>query len=205
MSSERNQTSSRPYQPDFSNNRIVQEYYEWLCDFVGVNLPDKSYWFLAHTLFKKEFFWSVPNDDNRGMDGLKLREEFERDILLRRVYANELRDGPCSMLEMFIGLARRMADLTLELGEEDHTREWFWVLIRNLDMEKFTDDDYFDYGGTPRINFLLDQVLLRTFKRSGKGGLFPLRNAKKDQRRVEIWYQMCSYLAENYFSDGQIR
>ena len=38
----------------------------------------------------------------------------------------------------------------------------------------------------------------RRYKRSGEGGLFPLKNAAKDQRKVEIWYQLSSYLLENY-------
>ena len=196
MSSERNQIGSRIYQPKLPSEDL-NDYFEWLCDIIIVNGEDRTYWFLAKTLLETKYEWFVPNDDNRGMDGLKLREEYGEDLLWAI-------NRPCTMLEMMIGLARRMADLTVELGEPDRTREWFWVLIRNLELEKFTDDDYFDYGGSPRVRFLLEQVLARTYKRSGKGGLFPLRNAKKDQRKVEIWYQMCAYLMENYFVDGQI-
>ena len=32
----------------------------------------------------------------------------------------------------------------------------------------------------------------------GFGGLFPLKHAKKDQRKVEIWYQLQNWLMENY-------
>ena len=206
MSSERNPIRSNIYHPSISQAKILNDYFEWLCGIVDVNMEDRTYWFLTKTLQNKDFYWSVPNDDNRGADGLKLRDEFGQESQWFTTAAwHLLVDRPCTVLEMLIGLARRMSDITAELGNEDHTRDWFWVLIRNLDLEKFTDEDYFDFGGTPRIMFLLDQVLGRTFKRSGKGGLFPLRNAKKDQRKVEIWYQMCSYLMENYFVDGQIK
>ena len=38
----------------------------------------------------------------------------------------------------------------------------------------------------------------RCFKSDGNGSIFPLKCAKKDQRGVEIWYQMQAYIAENY-------
>lgn len=203
MLNERNRISNKIYQSNYSSNETANNYFEWLCSIIDVNMEDRTYWFLAGTLHKKEYYWSVPNDDNREVDGLRLRDEFDI-VSDERFDLRDLHSQPCTMLEVLIGLARRMADLTAELCDPDHTREWFWVIIRNLDLEKFTDDEYFDYGGTPRVNFLLDQVLGRTFKRSGKGGLFPLKYPKKDQRKVEIWYQMCAYLLEGYYVDGRI-
>ena len=41
-------------------------------------------------------------------------------------------------------------------------------------------------------------MLAREYSDNGHGGLFPLKNPKKDQRKVEIWYQMTEYINENY-------
>jgi hypothetical protein len=47
------------------------------------------------------------------------------------------------------------------------------------------------------IQDVLDTIIFRTYKYDGRGGLFPLREGKEDQRRVELWYQMCAYILEN--------
>jgi len=181
----------------------VNEYYAWLCDIINVNQSDRTYWFLAKTLHRKDYYWSVPNDDNRGMDGLRLREEFAEEWINNSIdsygWVRGVLDRPCSMLEMLIGLSRRMVDILVEPGEKDQTERCFWELMENLGLDKYTDDEYFELRGTPRVNHIIDVVLDRSYKRNGKGGLFPLRIAKKDQRKIEIWYQMCAYLLENYY------
>jgi hypothetical protein len=48
------------------------------------------------------------------------------------------------------------------------------------------------------VNQILTNLVERTYQKNGKGGLFPLKQPAKDQRRVEIWYQMAAYLNENY-------
>ena len=42
----------------------------------------------------------------------------------------------------------------------------------------------------------VDDVLLRRYDQSGNGGLFPLEMARLDQRKVQLWYQMNSYILE---------
>ena len=43
----------------------------------------------------------------------------------------------------------------------------------------------------------VNRVNGRMFSRDGSGGLFPLRRFDRDQRSVEIWYQMQAWLMEN--------
>ena len=41
-------------------------------------------------------------------------------------------------------------------------------------------------------------IIWRTYDSNGYGGLFPLRNPREDQRKVELWYQLNAYLLEQF-------
>ena len=179
---------------------IIHDYFQWLCDIIRVNTTDDSYYFLAKVLYEKDYYWFVPNDNNRGMDGLKIREEYF--VQSEWNLPNELLERPCTMLEMLIGLARRASYMMAEPGETDQTERWFWEILENIGLDKYSDSYFYRLHGTARVNRTLDILLERTYKRNGQGGLFPLKHSKKDQRKVEIWYQMCSYLDENYYFDA---
>lgn len=157
-------------------------------------MEDRSYFLLAKKLYGKDFYWSVPNDDNRGMDGQRLREDY-----LRENNVTGRITGQCSMLEMLIALASRMSAMLEESYDSDKTFNCFWEMLQNCELEKFTDDTYDEFGGSRMVDYILTNILERSYKRNGKGGLFPLKYNKKDQRKVEIWYQMCEYIIENYY------
>lgn len=167
-------------------------YLRWLYGQVGnVKLRDRrrTYWSLMRLLYKKEFVWLIPNDDNRLAEGLDLRMDFIHEEELIDVDPMWLELG-CSMLEMLIALSRRLNFQRDELT----VGEWFWELIENLRMKRVDRDftpNYEDY-----FNDSLDIVIWRTYKASGFGGLFPLTRPKKDQRDVELWYQLSAYLLE---------
>lgn len=185
------------------------DYYHWLCEIININMYDRSYFLLIKKLHKKEFYWSVPNDDNRGMDGKGLRGDFLRESGLTNRISSQHRVKTstdmdyeeCSMLEMLIALAKRLSFMLEEPYDVDQTCNCFWEMLRNCGLEKFTDEDYEEFGGDRTIDYILDNILERRYKRNGKGGLFPLKYTKKDQRKVEIWYQMCEYIVENYCFD----
>jgi hypothetical protein len=142
----------------------------------------RTYWGLFRQMHAIEFIWLIPNDDNRVADGRDLRREWAgpHDILGE--------DPGCSFLEMLLGLSRRMA-----FEGDGHPPVWFWHLIGNLGLQECTDDvDYDEVEVDHRIN----TVIWRTYDRNGRGGLFPLRRTRKDQRDVELWYQMSAYLLE---------
>lgn len=177
---------------------ISNEYYHWLCDFVDINNSRRSYFLLMQTLHHKQFLWSIPNDDSRANDGIMLRNRFVEDMK----YGTDglkLLERPCSMLEMLIALAQRMDQIMDELDNVDKTAKWFWVLLKNIGLDKFTDERYYDLGGELKILSVLNDVLERNYKKNGQGGLFPLKKPAKDQRKVEIWYQMSAYILENYY------
>jgi hypothetical protein len=165
-------------------------YFTWLYGQVADHTltdPRMTYWNLFRALYQKEFAWFVPNDDNRAIDGLLMRQSFaeERGLMVTDEYW--LRLG-CSMLELLIAIARRLQ------FEGEHTVSfWFWHLIRNIGFLGFYDDRKLPLR---RIDSRLDMIIWRTYEDNGGGGLFPLRRPSKDQRKVEIWYQLSAYLLE---------
>lgn len=167
-------------------------YLDWLYKNIGPTQnrnPARSYWMLAAALFRKEFLSFVHNDDNRVEDGKELREDFLEETGIEG--DREWLGQECSMLEMLIALSRRCA---FQADEEPF--EWFWVLIDNLGLRDYTDEAFTDDFNVD-VDLILDRVINRTYEPDGRGGLFPLRNAEVDQREVEIWYQLASYLMEN--------
>lgn len=165
-------------------------YLRWLYSQVGsvkTRIRARTFWGLFRQLYSTEFVWWVPNDDNRAMDGIRLRLEFMEDHDIESVDENWLGLG-CSFLEMLIALSRRLA---FEGGGEP--LEWFWVLIRNLEMIDYTDAQE---NSADEISEKVNRVIWRLYKRNGIGGLFPLRSSKQDQTEVEIWYQLNAYLLE---------
>lgn len=171
---------------------VEERYFEWL--YSQVANPDlrnkyRSHWSLAKQLHKKEFVWIVPNDDNRVADGKDLRRYFV-DEVGGGYPSQEWFEQGCSMLEMLIALSHRLAFET-----DDEPRIWFWHLIATLDLEQYNDRDY-NEEAERRIDEALERVIWRTYAPDGRGGLFPLRDPKEDQRKVELWYQLSAYLLE---------
>lgn len=181
------------------NKPLDDQYLEWLYKLVSSNKEregPRSRWQLLHHIHGIPFSWFVPNDDNRAEDGKELREEFiyEAGVNVEESWL----DLECSMLEVLLALARRAAFESSEPPDE-----WFWKLIENINLLGLIDR-YYDRDAQSQIDEAINRVLMRTYTRDGHGGLFPLRQARRDQRKVEIWYQMASYLLEGHsVNDGR--
>ena len=177
------------------DERIRREYFLWLCNLIMK--PGRIGLEFLWSLHQVEFYWTVPNDDNRLHDGTNLREYFIDSVFSN--YYSSL-DGPCSILEMLVALSQRMDFQMSEIGASDNPGRWFWELIDNLNLEEFSDNSS---KNECRQKAAINQEKLkifmdRSYSRSGHGGLFPLKKPNKDQRKVEIWYQMMAYLMEKY-------
>jgi hypothetical protein len=171
---------------------IDEEYFTWLYSKVAnVNEKNskKSYWMLCNQLYTKEFLWFVPNDDNRSEEGIELRKVFVRE---KNIFhpGQDWMHMSCSMLELLIAMSNRLAFL-----DDRPSRVWFWELIDNLDLTYATDNRY-DIHVENHVEDTLDRVIWRLYEKNGAGGLFPLRHANEDQRKVELWYQLSSYVNE---------
>lgn len=166
-----------------STNQLDYEYYEWLIPQVDTPKNDKSYLGLLERLHNLEFVWTVPNDNNRLTDGLDLRFEFAR----KR--SSELSLEGCTMLELLVGLSRRLA---FNAGGEAH--HWAWRLLKNIGLNKMADP--LSPENIEKIDQVIYALVWREYEPDGRGGFFPLENPKEDQTQVEIWYQMQAYVNE---------
>lgn len=163
-------------------------YFRWLCDKVQryeVPAPSSTYWKLFKHLFDTEFIWLISGDDNRAEDGIELRLFFSREVGLE--YKRDQDPVGCSVLEMLIAFAARA-----EFATDETVFAWFWIFLYHLDLADACDGAYSEAEVTDKLN----KFIWRTYKGNGRGGLFPLEHPKRDQRKVEIWYQFCAYLEE---------
>lgn len=173
-------------------------YLEWLYSQVArveVRNLARSYWRLLNILYKTEFVWLIANDDNRMEDGRDLRLEFVKECEIDTPDDDWMHIG-CSMLEMCISLSRRLSFEDEE--EHDTTVDWFWHLMANIGVRVFTDQELQSDQDEAYVVHILEEVIWRTYQSNGRGGLFPLRNPHEDQRNVELWYQLSSYLMEGH-------
>lgn len=173
----------------------IDPYFNWLCILIGIDsrTSERDYGTLAWALYQVEFQAKLPADKNRGMDGMQLRVEF---IQQYGPYESIIR-GPCTMLEFFIALAKRMSFLMSENPSKHHTEYYFWKMMENLRLTKLTDDKWDYLNGDFFIEDMTWRVLNRQYDADGSGGIFPLRYPREDQRRVDFWYQMQNWLVEN--------
>jgi len=185
-----------------NNLKLATAYFLWLRNLVHMNKYDhKCYSGLSRVLHNRKFTYFVPNDDNRAGDGEFLRIKFAQDMSYEEEEIQKELEGPCTVLEMLIGLAIRLDFQTSAAGSTNtHVTSWFWELIYNLGLDKYDNGSYpsiLDKKDEDKINDILTIFMDRKYKPDGSnGGLFPVKNPIKNQKNVEIWYQMAEYLSQ---------
>lgn len=179
-------------------------YFEWLCDIIGANQEYKSYYILCGELHKYKFLVKIKRDENRANDAIALRTKYvEKNFIFNddRIKNFPMKDIPeATIFEMLVALAMRMEDQLLdEEHNYDRTSEWFWMMIKNLGLDIYDDENYNQYDSNKIIFDTVTRLNERTYCKNGTGGLFPLvGKVSRDQRKLEIWYQMMSYLDQNF-------
>ena len=175
------------------NPSLDQRYFEWLYQKVAPlndRNPARTYFHLCEHLYRTEFQIVVPNDDNRAEDARELRWEF----LGFHNLSDELKNWAwmdASIFEVLIALGDRTA-----FEADGAPSDWFWHILDNLGLMIYTDQEYRGSHAHMHVQKVLDRVNERTYSPTGFGGMFPLKNAREDQRHVELWYQMSAYLLE---------
>ena len=169
----------------------MDRYFDYLCRIVGKR---KKYENLLRTLYDMVFYSLIPYDDNREEDGLRLRENFIYEQGQHALSFFDFNNNNCTVLEMLIGLSQRLNFETALSKWEKSPSEWFWILLNNLGLDIYTDDNFNEQIVREKIKIFLD----RQYGENGEGGLFPLKYPRRDQRTVELWYQMSDYILENY-------
>ena len=155
---------------------------------------------LCVELFKNRFFItrSAPKRDvDREKDGLELRKEWSNDSL-----DGEFHIIPCTMLEMIIGISKRMSEQLMDEDGEDKTAQYFWEIIGNLGLDCWDDDNFgWETGLAPKnIGKICEILCKRQYNPDGTGGgMFPMPGVFGiNQKKMEIWYQMQDYINWKY-------
>lgn len=174
--------------------QIKEEYFTWMYNYVckGRAHDNVSYRKIFMLLHDIEFTFSIPNDINRARDGVDLRYRFNIEMDIDNVM--DILDGPCSVLEMMVALAIRCEESIMDdTRYGDRTGQWFWNMMHNLGIDYMTDERFDKQLAEDNIYRFID----RRYTPDGKGGLFYIKDCEDDLRDVEIWSQLCWYLA-NY-------
>ena len=179
------------------NNDIVREYRTFLIDEVTDYRHEAAdYCLLLNTLFDIPFRAYVEMDNNRIDDALDMRIEYISNQDYHRIDYSAVKNRFVSCLEVLISLAKRMEnDILCDPMEEiDHSSDHFWMFLRNLDVEKYTNDRFLE----AEIRLKVEKFIRREYKKNGVGSIFPVKSDKIDMRKLEIWDQMNRFLMENY-------
>jgi hypothetical protein len=177
-------------------NRVIQDaYFAWLYDLVfdvwDVN-SDESFTAVSALMHQVIFTPLVPYDENRIADAARLRNNFHQHAgELGPAELHDLMMPDASVFEVLIALADS-ADFMVPLTR----KVWFRIFLENLKLDRYTDQ-YCRSRSTWTIERTINVFNNRAYQASGRGGIFPLRRAPQDQRKVELWYQMGAYMTDN--------
>ena len=166
-------------------------YRDWLVDKVNTV---EDYTYLLRELFNIEFYSLIRYDEDRGMDGLALREEWANEV----GYRDSLDFGAANVLEVLLGIARR---IEFHLFGSQYVDEWddiriFWDLMGNLGLHDM-------YGALSRYTFdeideIVTHFLNKDYKRHKKGNIFMIEEDTQNLRKLNIWTQMGLYIRERW-------
>jgi len=180
-------------------------YFQWLCDLVRCDQGDKSYYNLLGIMYETPFEIKIDNDSNRAVDGNEFKGAYILDIYGTEAPKDaDLYFRPeqnCSILEMIMGISKRMAfELAEDQSEDFDFYKYFWEIIENLGLKQYDDNQFGDNFVRCKIEIreIFSMLNNRSYKRNGVGGMFPLLFPEKNQKKVEIWYQMQAYINEKY-------
>lgn len=172
------------------NDGIKNAYFEWIYDLVcGERYPKEiSYRKLLMRLHEIPFISILPRDENRVKDGIDLRYRFAY-VHAGIENAEDYLDGPCSVLEMMVALAIRCEEEMEDPKKGDRTAQWFWGMVTSLGLGSMMNSRY----DRSYVDAIVMRFLNREYSPDGRGGLFTIKNCKRDLRDVGIWYQMSWY------------
>lgn len=142
-------------------------------------------------LHETEFWWPrhIPKDGNQAENGRSLRYHFVQSHPEFEDAEGYL-EGPCSVLEMMVGLTLRCETIMDDTRYGDRTTQWFWGMVQSLGLSTMTDDRFESDFVNERLNIFLN----REYEPNGRGGLFTVRRCEADMRKLEIFAQLCMYL-----------
>lgn len=179
---------------DEASGENFRYYLRWLAARVKGTV---QYSKLLSILHNVEFEWVIPEDEHRESDGRRMRSIFAE------AKGFEAKDGdllyPASFLEVLISLSESMG-MNILYDDENPDGEpyvYFWELLDNCGLANY-DNAYLSSMTKSEAEMFVraacERVMLRLYDRDGRGGLFPIPRSRKDQRKIELWYQMNEYI-----------
>lgn len=172
---------------------VSQAYFYWLYE-PFYDPTDPTSWFMTvcTIMHNTRFTPLIPHDENRIADATELRNDFKREHRpLEPLEVADLLAPDASVFEVLIALAKR-ADFMVPLTP----KVWFRIFLENLKLDTWTDDYCAGHSTWP-VQRAVNAFNSRTYSKTGRGGIFPLRRPRDNQREVELWYQMGAYMTEN--------
>lgn len=143
------------------------------------------------------FEYVIPQDRYRESDGRNLRRMYadERGFEI----TDEDLSYPASLLEVMVSLSDTMSMNVLY--DEDNPDAlpylYFGEMMENCGLANYTNS-YLENLSKAQAREFVDgickKVMYRRYSRNGEGGLFPIPGCRKDQRKIELWYQMNEYI-----------
>ena len=168
-------------------NRVVNNYFNWLLNFVCDSEEQQLYSRLLASLYNTEFYWIIDLDENRASWGIALRDEFG-DLFGIDIYERNLLNGPCNMLELMVSLSRQIDNVLYDSAYGERYSKWFWYMINSLGIN-WSDDVFVEGIFKEKMRIFMN----REFCTDGKGSLFWLPECEFDCKSVQIWCQKCKF------------
>lgn len=175
-------------------------YFKWLINIVD-DVEKTEYLLVYKMLFDKEFYAVIDMDENRAKDGVELRTKFIDHLGGNRPPGEITPIGPCRCLEMMVALAIEIENQVGDSRKERTDKIWMKYMIENLGLSRYKDSVFYKLAEFDKISRIIDNFVDREYDKSGFGGLWPLNNPTKNQRKVEIWYQFLAWYREQGFTD----
>lgn len=182
-----------------SNRRIKRDlpYFDWLV----IKVEGNKHLGLLNIAFDMPFISLIPNDENRIQDGLELRKEWFKK------YGTDFDidfNQQSNLFEVLVALSIRIEGVTSDVDNRRYTAKyWFWKMIENLGLNGY-DYTHLTPSGIENIRETFLAMINREYQPNGQGGLFPFREVDRDQRDVELWYQMHQWLLATVYSEENL-
>ena len=176
---------------EYYSSASMSTYVRWVMK-DKLNMKDREirdYLGVCMTLSDIEYVWIHPMDENRAMDGLELRSDFEYETGEYLDKSSGLLPK-CTFFEMLAALSIKCENqLMRNLSIGDRTSKWFFEFLDNLGVENDISD------------LEIDKIVEDFMVGKGKNTMFPLKKRGINQKNEQIWKQMGAYLNENYLNE----
>lgn len=177
---------------NYYSSASMSNYIHWvLTDKLGLTEKEmRSYLYIVLALTNVEFTWRHPMDENRAMDGLELRDDFEYETGEYLDKSSGLMAN-CTFFEMLAALSMKCeSQLMRNISMGDRTSKWFFEFLDNLGLldTNLREDD---------VKNIAEDFM------DGRLDMFPLKKKGIVQKNEQIWKQLSAYINENYFNDGE--